>query len=323
MKIEYWMSGLKQDRKLHELCLPGSHDAGVYQDLQLGVDPGSKARCQYSGIWKQALAGSRVFDIRCFLRTKGVFKKTKMVTMGHFFKEGKDGYLGDYGGTLMAALEDATFFLSTHDDEFLIFRIGHTKCTGNLAEALDQFDKARPGVIFKGPSPAQNLAKLTVKDLRKKLLLVFDNQFNPQSFSASDGYFPYTKYPSIPNLGLAFCGKYSGGVGKSLAIGKENKGNWSPQGAVAMANQACQDHQAHSSDDHLLWIYWQETGGDVLKNTTGQQGMHNRLGQFLSDIRKPSNKLPLPNVIGHDFVNKNTCREIVKMNPDLRNTNVD
>ena len=105
MPIHNWMSGLKGTRKLVELCLPGSHDAGVYRDLNAGVKPGSSTRCQYSNIWDQAMSGSRVFDIRCFLRTTGVFKKKKTPTMGHFFKEGKDGYLGEYGGTLMSAME--------------------------------------------------------------------------------------------------------------------------------------------------------------------------------------------------------------------------
>jgi hypothetical protein len=66
------MHGLKGTRKLVELCLPGSHDAGVYRDLNAGVNPGSSTRCQYSNIWEQAMNGSRVFDIRCFLRTTGV-----------------------------------------------------------------------------------------------------------------------------------------------------------------------------------------------------------------------------------------------------------
>ena len=139
MPIHNWMSGLKGTRKLVELCLPGSHDAGVYQDQKAGVKPGSSTRCQYSKIWKQAMSGSRVFDIRCFLRTTGVFKKKKTPTMGHFFKEGKDGYLGEYGGTLMSALDDAATFLKVYPTEFLIFRIGHTKCTGNVADALKQF----------------------------------------------------------------------------------------------------------------------------------------------------------------------------------------
>ena len=91
MPIHNWMSGLKGTRKLVELCLPGSHDAGVYKDLTAGVNPGASARCQYSNIYEQAMVGSRVFDVRCFLRKTGIINKTKTPTMGHFFKEGKDG----------------------------------------------------------------------------------------------------------------------------------------------------------------------------------------------------------------------------------------
>jgi hypothetical protein len=57
------------------------------------------------------MVGSRVFDVRCFLRTKGIIKKTKTPTMGHFFKEERDGSFGEYRGTLMSALEDAATFL--------------------------------------------------------------------------------------------------------------------------------------------------------------------------------------------------------------------
>jgi hypothetical protein len=107
MPLHDWMSHLKPDRKLSELCLPGSHDAGVYKDKDAGVKPGSSTRCQYSNIWQQALHGSRVFDIRCFLRKTGVFNKTKTPTMGHFFKEGKDGSGGDCGGVTDRLLRDA------------------------------------------------------------------------------------------------------------------------------------------------------------------------------------------------------------------------
>jgi hypothetical protein len=62
--------------------------------------------------WQQAIEGSRVFDIRCFLRKTGIIKKTKTPTMGHFFKEGRDGSLGGYGGTLMSALVDAGTFVN-------------------------------------------------------------------------------------------------------------------------------------------------------------------------------------------------------------------
>jgi hypothetical protein len=318
------MSGLKGTRKLVELCLPGSHDAGVYRDVTTGVNPGSSARTQYSNIWQQAMHGSRVYDVRCFLRTKGVFKKTKTATMGHFFKEGKDGYLGEYGGTFLSALEDAASFLKVYPTEFLIFRIGHTKCTGSIADALQQFRKKTDATTHKMPyaslihrGASGNLADLEVNQLRGKLLLVFDKEFNSPNFSPDEGYYPYHKYPSAAQTGLTFCGKYSGGVGTSLALKDKNKGNWSAEGSVKITNAACQEHQNHGGGDHLLWIYWQETGGDVQKNTTANRGMHARLDQFLSEIRDPKNNLPKPNVIGHDFVNATTCRKIVKMNSDV------
>jgi hypothetical protein len=324
MPIYNWMTGLKNDRKLKELCLPGSHDAGVYKDKQAGIKPGSSTRTQYSPIYNQAMHGSRVFDVRCFLRTTGVFKKTKTVTMGHFFKEGKDGSFGDYGGTLMSALEDAALFLGTNPTEFLIFRIGHTKCTGNVAEALQQFRQTTDptthkqlyySIIHRGATA--NLADLEVRQLRGKLLLVFDKEFNSPNFSTADGYYPYHKYPTVGATGLSFCGMYSGGLGKSLALKSKDKGNWSAAGAVEMANAACDEHERHGGGDHLFWVYWQETGGNVLKNTTASQGMHARLDNFLSEFRNPNNKLRLPNIIGHDFVDATTCRKILKMNPDV------
>jgi hypothetical protein len=324
MPIHNWMSGLKGSRKLVELCLPGSHDAGVYRDLNAGVNPGASARCQYSTIWQQAMEGSRVFDIRCFLRKTGIIKKTKTPTMGHFFKEGRDGSLGEYGGTLMSALEDAGTFVNLYPTEFLIFRIGHTKCTGNVAEALEQFrTKTNPNThkmtfataIHRGATG--NLADLEVHQLRGKLLLVFDKEFNSPNFSSGEGYYPYSKYPSIAQTGLTFCGGYSGGLKTSLAPRAKDKGNWSAEGSVEITHAACEEHQRHGGNDHLLWVYWQETGGDVLKNTTATQGMHARLDKFLSEVGNPRNNLPKPNVIGHDFVNAVTCRKILKMNRDV------
>jgi len=314
-----WMSELDDSKQLCELCLPGSHDAGVYEDKSEKVKPGPKARTQYSHIENQAYEGSRVFDVRVFLRTKGIIHKKEIPTMGHFFKEGEDGYMGEYGGTLMAALGYAAGFLNTWKSEFLIFRIGHTKCTKNVAGALKQFDKDYPNIIHKGATG--NLANLTVQNLRGRLLLVFDKDFNDPAFKPADGYYPYLKHPNIPGgAGVSFCGKYSGGVGTAMALKTENKGNWSSEGAVKVADQAVTTHQGHNQTDHLWWVYWQETGGNVQANTTkAQVGMHDRLGSFLLDM---SVKRMMPNVIGHDFVSKHTCIPIIKMNADLKNKNV-
>jgi hypothetical protein len=323
-----WMAALDNKRKLHEVCLPGSHDAGVYTYESRGVNPGSTARCQYENIYHQAVAGSRVFDVRCFLRTTGFFsRKVGPVTMGHFFKEGKDGHLGAYGGTFLAALRNARWFLTKHPTEFLIFRISHTKCTGSVAMVLEDYQ----AYVAKewGPTSAKfiltkdrgNLANLTVKRLRGKLLLVFDKEFNSPDFKPDHGYYPFYKYEKEPSCktGLTFCGKYSGGLGKKFALTSEGKGNWSAEGAVELANAAYDLHvEKHTQDNHLLWIYWQETGGNIEKNTKAEDGMHDRLSRFLDDIEGKFKKSKvLPNVIGHDFVSEKTCRKIVQLNPGV------
>lgn len=311
-KIHNWMSALKDDRKLVELCLPGSHDAGVYTDQDIGLEPNDLARCQSKKIGMQARYGSRVFDIRCFM-------KDTTPTMGHFFMD--TAPLGSWGGTLKSALDDAIDFLATNTKEFLIFRIGHTKCTTEVNEVLKTTDPTSGKLKYANfilNGPRGNLANLQVKDLRGKLLLIFGEEFH-EDFHVRDGYYPYVKYPDIPENGLSFCGTYvsDGPVWKDT--------NKTAKGAKNIALNASKEHKNHQAD-HLFWVYWQQTGGNVFKNTTEETGcIHGRLANFLSKFKNPKNELGdppvrLPNVIGHDFVKFDTCSKIVKMNSDLAAT---
>jgi hypothetical protein len=362
--IQEWMKELNPDRKLVELCLPGSHDAGVYWDTRTPfwgrpheVNPNSETRCQGGPIWDQATNGSRVFDIRVFLRrefdpgNKSEVPSRETPTMGHFFKETIHGHVGGYGGTLLTALHDATHFLKAYPSEFIIFRIGHTKCTKEVAEVLkgfqtgakhkdesDDYAKHRRGVVYTGAKG--NLAHLEYQHLKGKLLLVFDKKFRtraaeqaradgsrdpfgPRNMGAY-GYYPYEKYPEMPAIGLSFCGEYSGSVWDKA----RNEGNWTSGSADLLGHKGCDDHRNHKERaNHLLWVYWQQTGGNIWEKTTTNtkehQGMHARLGNFLNDVSTKSQQFAMPNVIGHDFVTKETCAKIVKLNPDLKNTSFD
>jgi hypothetical protein len=324
--LRNWMSALQPHRKLAELWLPGSHDAGVYTDKDKGVNPGDSARCQYGNIGEQADVGSRVFDIRCFM--DGVTPK-----MGHFFMD--KAPLGSYGGTLESALEDAGVFLTAYPTEFLIFRIGHTECLAQVAAVLEKFLNADTSEKFHNPNFASTgntnadlfhrsttptpLVDQVVRQLEGKLVLLCDNA-NLQSvnFKPGNGYYLYDKYdPTSPsNAQIRFCGTYTGGLKELAKISKEDQGNWSPEGAVENAMAAWTEHQKHYKPDHLWWVYWQETGGNVSANTSATNGMHNRLLNFLKNFRLDPDA-PHPNIIGQDFVEKFTCAAIVKMNRDL------
>jgi hypothetical protein len=319
VKIFEWMKALPDNRKLVELCLPGSHDAGVYTDEDNDVTPGETARCQYEKIGEQASCGSRVFDIRVFLKGTGFLGRTKIPTMGHFFAD--KAPLGDWGGTLKSALQDAITFLTSFPSEFLIFRIGHTDCLEEVGAVLEEIRNTTNGKTGKTNATlfhrgAKSLADVEVGHLRGKLVVLCDNELlQTGNFKPGDGYYLYDKYlPTFPSTAqIRFCGKYTGDLKTKAKTSTEDQGNWSPQGAVKNAEEGCQEHKTHPSN-HLLWVYWQETGGNVWANTRATGGMKDRLDNFLSRFKDTKNNLPLPNVIGHDFVDKFTCGKIAKMN---------
>jgi len=308
-----WMSKIQDDPQLINMVLPASHDAGVYGDsLSRVAAPKRYARCQGSNIYNQAFAGSRVFDVRVFLKRVKDEKGKSVVqpTMGHFAMEkfkwpkiGKStGALGAYGGSFMTAVKDAVAYVKTYPSEFLILRISHTYCPEHVGAALDDFRSIgnNANYIY---NKSGNIALCSLDDLRGKVIMVFASEFH-KGFTAQNGYLPMYKYEAgspVAN-GLCFCGTY-----KSK---KEMKD------VLKTAQTAADEHHGHRAD-HLHWVYWQQTGGNVSSNTRSKDGAHAKLGDFITEIKAKSsmNRWTLPNVIGHDFVNEQTCRQIIELNP--------
>ncbi|HEY0943359.1 MAG TPA: hypothetical protein VGE08_24955 [Steroidobacter sp.] len=308
-----WMSKIQHNPPLIHMVLPASHDAGVYGDsLTRVASPKRFARTQGSNIYNQAMSGSRVFDVRVFLkRIKDESGKSVVVpTMGHFAAEkfkwpkiGKStGAFGAYGGSFMTAVKDAVAFVKTYQSEFLILRISHTYCPEHVRAALNEFmatgDNAK--YIF---TRSTNIATCNLDLLRGKVIMVFASEFH-QGFSPKDGYLPMYKYQSGGTIdsGLCFCGTY-----KSKKDMKD---------VLKVAQKAADEHNSHVKD-HLHWVYWQQTGGNVSGNTKAKDGAHAKLGDFIKEIRTKIDRdsWTLPNVIGHDFVNELTCKQIIELNP--------
>ncbi len=308
-----WMSKIQDDPQLINMVLPASHDAGVYGDsLSRVAAPKRYARCQGSNIYNQAFAGSRVFDVRVFLKRVKDEKGKSIVqpTMGHFAMEkfkwpklGKStGALGAYGGSFMTAVKDAVAYVKTYPSEFLILRISHTYCPEHVRAALNEFMSVGDNASYIY-NKSTNIATSTLDELRGKVVMVFASEFH-NGFSAKDGYLPMYKYESAtPTVsGLCFCGTY-----KSKKDMKD---------VLNVAQKAADDHKSHRQD-HLHWVYWQQTGGNVASNTLSNKGAHAKLGDFTQEVRSKIDKddWTLPNVIGHDFVNPQTCKQIIELNP--------
>ena len=68
MGLSNWMSGIHDNRKLSDIIMPGSHDAGMSADQMPDHAPTSKSykagRTQNLDVQQQCNAGSRFFDIR-------------------------------------------------------------------------------------------------------------------------------------------------------------------------------------------------------------------------------------------------------------------
>ena len=321
-----WMSRIQGNPKLVDMVLPGSHDAGVYGDsLSTRGATKGQTRCQGSNIYNQALAGSRVFDCRVFLKKvkQDDGKKAVVPTMGHFGIEkgklphdGSTGMMGGHGGSLVTAVKDAIAFVKTYPSEFIILRFSHTHCPGEVGAALSELmqNPAHSKYVF---NQALNIARCRLGVLRGKVVMTFASEFH-KNFRIADGFLPFYRHGgrSSDQSGLTCCGIY--------------KGTSDMAKVARAADEGAAEHKSHELD-HLHWVYWQQTMtstvplfkkeivtglGNIQRATTGSGGAHEKLGDLISDIRKKraSGQWRTPNVIGHDFVTAATCKQIFELN---------
>lgn len=328
MNTAKWMSQLSDRKWLRQIAMPGSHDAGVYGTSQVILRMPSVVKkeytvCQHSDFAKQAMAGSRFFDCRVFLRKQA--DNTYENRLGHFamekVKKSKQPTMGGFGGALDAVLGQALEFVLGNPTEFVILRFSHTYHPNECLQQIKQFVRSNPrfdGAVHKAPG---NIAIKTVGELRGKVIMVFDEKFN-HHITPTEGVHRFKKYKDgLTQIdGLSTCGTFA----SSLDIAKVHDG----------ASKAVSKHLEHPGDPgvaHLHFVYWQQTAGifgekDVFKTTSaapkdGKQwtgGAHANLGGFLGELQaahKKSGKMPA-NVISHDFVTADTCEKVVKLNPE-------
>jgi hypothetical protein len=316
------LSDISGNRHLYEITLPGSHDAGVYGDMSLrSGGSGKLVRCQTGDIFDQAVAGSRMFDCRVFLKRVG---PALQPTMGHFALEkqggktigawGETGRGGGYGGSLLACVDDAVKFVKANTREFIILRFSHTYCPNEVANALNLYI-ARENCRNRICTIGGNIAQRRIHSLRGKVIMVFADEFHTR-YDAAAGYLKFTKHTAgvQATSGLCTCGIYRSTKKMSEVAGT--------------ADQALKDHQRHGGTDHLSFVYWQRTGGNIKKSTESLPkpagtfskgsagGTHAQLGGFIQDVRTNMAKgtWGRPNVISHDFVTEKTCSEIIALN---------
>jgi hypothetical protein len=322
------MRQIPDNKWLRQIVIPGSHDAGVYgtaQTITRGIPgfvskPQNSIVCQHSDFGMQAMAGSRFFDCRVFMRKTRDATGAKVYEqkLGHFFKEkvvkSKQPAMGGYGGALTAIVGQALDFVIANTSEFIILRFSHTYHPTECVNAIQQVIASKPayaGAVYKQTG---NIATKTIGSLRGKVIMVFDEKFN-HHITPTQGIHRFKKFSAGATHidGLSTCGVFASTGSVSKVHAESIKG----------VEKHVRDHAG--TPGHLHFIYWQQTGGDVYKNTTAPKkagkdwsgGAHTNLGDFLYELWQQSTENVKPaNVISHDFVSADTCGRIIRLNPE-------
>ena len=229
-----WMDEIDGNKKLTDITMPGSHDAGVFTtDVHKKFGLKSKfAVCQHDDFNAQCTAGSRFFDCRVFVKRDGNVNEMRF---GHFAgtvkvfgvpvlgekvgRNNMEGRGGAYGGTFRDGLVQACTFVSNNPSECVILRLSHTGCPHMVVDAVKDWSGKglNPGTdtidvvrdhLFCG---TYNIACLPLTTLRSKVVLIFDEK-ESWHLNSNNGLHPFNRLKDADTVkggGIYCCGTYA------------------------------------------------------------------------------------------------------------------
>lgn len=161
------------NKRLNEVVIPGSHDAGIYGK---GKD---NVITQDLNILQQASVGIRFFDLRIASLKTGFGASAKVEQRAYHLDQslivGKKSssqsvaHAGGWGDNLSAMLGQARDFVDAHPNEFLILKF--SKCF-NLQGVVDTCLAVLGDKQF-NPRAKVNLNMMLVKNLKGKVITLF------------------------------------------------------------------------------------------------------------------------------------------------------
>ena len=329
MALNNWMASHKP-KKLCELVMPASHDAGTIAGAVEFTKLGSNSNTvtQDLPIPDQLGAGTRFFDLRfSFHHGKVVPHHT---TLGQ----------GGYGTTTFEQILDySNAFCQSNPSEVVILRISHTDCHAELQKAFATMVPPTTvgglGVTSRWPKLNRctgNLCTKTIAELTSKggLILILAQAKFGQYINQAFGRHSFSKFEgkdgkkAANQAGIATCGEYDGG--HTIA------------GVIDAGKNGQSKHSQHKQD-HLWQVYWQKTYKNPWSSTGINRGTHKQMsttttffgktvvhggthattGHMLellqnSGIKTPSGRPLLPNIWSYDFVNKQINNKIIALN---------
>ena len=160
------MADFPDDIKLGNITMPGSHDAGVYDDP---TDPSNKPAskggpdsmgvCHSLSIYNQACAGVRYFDIR--VQNNSGNWQAVHATMG----------VGTWGAKATKILEDMILFLDENATEVLFYKCTHTTDKAYIEWMIRKLGNK----LFTKINTNRLLTDVQLHRVRGKIILLIEN----------------------------------------------------------------------------------------------------------------------------------------------------
>ncbi|MCF6281465.1 MAG: hypothetical protein L3J28_04505 [Candidatus Polarisedimenticolaceae bacterium] len=303
-----WMGKyiMGRDLSLSEIVMPGSHDAGVFEDQQTNAGIlGSKkaAICQSGGLKSQLEAGSRLFDLRARLVRQtnligdgnSPFEPTTSVDKGRvrFYHGGKK--LGTKGGGVAEQLEEVKAFLQDNRTEFCILRFTKTQCPNAVTNLVNEI---LGDLLY---TAGGNLAKHKVDRMQGRVIAVFDGSFNYHN--QRTGFHNYAKKEACES-GLGIAGSYAGSRFARLVVRNQT-------------SKLKKYVKKNLSGDRLYAWYQTQTYSTNIKSTTsGGVGSRARVKSLRDKLKNDADYESI-NIVMMDFVDNYKCRHIYRRNDPL------
>lgn len=304
--LSRWVGNLDQKKKLGDLVMPGSHDAGmsVLRNCSdgSGIIIGPFTKTQSLSIGEQLTVGSRYFDIRID------YDHNALITC---HRTDGNGCSGQY---LRDVLDETVKFLKDHNSEFAIFKVrfrnfgkNHkeddiAKMVSDLLQTADYKD-----YLLKLPNEdanhANNIMDFEIGDLKGKLIVVssYEPFCNPEKGIMR--YFDYSASGIDNKANLTVFDEYSDSD-DYITMRNNQVEKWAQYGVIGRK--------------YLFLLSWTLTP-KALDYITGLSikdlaeyangNLQSTLGEYID-----KNKYSKPNIVYVDYINTTVAQSIIIYN---------
>ncbi len=288
-----WMSHLKDEVKLVDIVMPGSHDAGTCSTSYLG-------RTQGYSIKEQLEMGARYFDLRVNKTEKGYYMYHEMFN----------------GERFLDVITDIRRFIIENSTETLILDFQHFKGDSEegVLKFVDKYLVLEEHVVVNNTmmSDLEFISNLTLKDVRGKCIILFGH--NEEIVSS---------YNYLFNRNNDDCSKKNQ-VLNSCYISEYNK--MDSKSYIEIGLPYYYDNIklkiAEEGYKGLFVLQGQLTDGLLIFGPYSREKTYDKnMTEYILGIKDDPERLALTNIIMRDFLTYEKCEDIISLNYYKNNFN--